>query len=52
MDVTKGVKRQVWDELQASAKNVQTDTTKYGVRQATPKLVKNASDRRTFNSGE
>ena len=30
MDVTK-VKRQLWEELQASARNVQTDTTKVEV---------------------
>ena len=31
MDVTKEVKRQFWEELQASARNVQTDTTKVEV---------------------
>ena len=31
MDVTKEVKRQLWEELQASARNVQTDTTKVEV---------------------
>ena len=31
MDVTKKVKRHLWEELQASARNVQTDTTKVEV---------------------
>ena len=32
MDVTKEVKRQLWEELHASARNVQTDTTKVEVK--------------------